>query len=1245
MLRSGISKTRPVDVQWDTDFFQWKSYMGGHPSAMPSDTVVLASGVDGRYSGCIRRYPGHLLLEDMRRLPMLGDLYDAESTAADLRSSLDLPTWFRDDTVTIGSLSWKHLAYVVSAIRASNPNVDTIAQVLPFTMNIKSQDSTTKAVSGFVIRLHTYALSYAIPDESNTTDYAGDIDPDNGLTNWSRTTENEPDYFVAVLLYVPSTDGEYTEWSNFRLVVPLTPVYAEHALPDTEAVSGLPLCRRAMWVQLPHYADNAPLTHPTDDWPWMTFYEQTAVVSSTAQAGGASTITLNAGDTAADDYYNGMRIAITSGIGSGQVRYISDYVSSSKVATVSEAWSTPPAASSGYSIFPVPSRSSLVYANEPVTISCDGRFLNIFSTTGEFKPLTVWFDDQYYGCPDPTKVTGVGLNPTTGGTTPYTYADIDDPRYCWMTAPRAYGWHWESHGFPCYLWNPLAKTAVHTLTGATRAGYATSSKQYTTAYRFWDAYRNRYSSVSAPASIVLGGSDNSFYSLLPIAPYEWDKWAALEDATETQQIVRARNHRLLLFPYYQLYTTFGGGGTLYQTGTYGLVWSATQLETHWDSHTAKTFGEPLWRSQAITLHRKNLNTTTESSTTQAGSTGTTIVLNASASSVNGYYVGAWVTWNSQARRITAYVGSSRTATVSAWTGTPGAGEAYSVTWNFSTYSYLYGAFEAAAPWKDQESAGNDINYWDYLPCTETYLATQPEYDPLTDDLHMPPYKVGAAAFFSRMGVVASKQVLWLEPVSDTDNYYMNQLQYTDSGNYMLHWTDIGVRETYPIDRSYQTEHPTTDPIQIIPIGGSVWVFGGGPTLRGIFSSGTLLWQKVGSAFRIPSSTSVCEAHGSLFVVAKDGAYFIEPNSGVPTPVTAMERILRDHWSDLSEISVAYDSRLDAIYVNNPVYQSTAILWLKNQVVTVLEGHIFNWATSIQLNGEQRVVLCTENGRFCYPKADLTDDTIEPMHGRTYSTVEAAWQYVQVDGTPATVTSPYAETWTRVPILLSKEDSLLRDHEGPAVWYNDGTLDADYYYNGIPIYGVDRNNWSDRYVIMATGIQDGDNRYLYVSGDQTANIADGDWLAIDPGVFHVVLGALETGDTSSTFLKRNVLNVAAGIVRLSGQTLSGSLADYPMFEVGVSKLPSLEACQPQVAPNGFFRTLTSATELDHARLVPDSGTTFSVEDPSTLITAWPYGISGTIMFPYVRTCLPTVDFDLRELSVGGNIYATENVRGV
>ena len=74
--------------------------------------------------------------------------------------------------------------------------------------------------------------------------------------------------------------------------------------------------------------------------------------SGTAQAGSTSTITLQSGASAANDTYNGQLVFISSGTGAGQSRAISDYVGSTKVATVITDFAVAPDNTSVYEVYP-----------------------------------------------------------------------------------------------------------------------------------------------------------------------------------------------------------------------------------------------------------------------------------------------------------------------------------------------------------------------------------------------------------------------------------------------------------------------------------------------------------------------------------------------------------------------------------------------------------------------------------------------------------------------------------------------------------------------------------------------------------------------------------------------------------------------------------------------------------------------------------------------------------------------------
>jgi hypothetical protein len=73
----------------------------------------------------------------------------------------------------------------------------------------------------------------------------------------------------------------------------------------------------------------------------------------TAQAGAASTITLDAGASAVDNFYRHQILAIDAGTGAGQSQIIDSYVGSTKVATMAASWATAPDATSHFRILPL----------------------------------------------------------------------------------------------------------------------------------------------------------------------------------------------------------------------------------------------------------------------------------------------------------------------------------------------------------------------------------------------------------------------------------------------------------------------------------------------------------------------------------------------------------------------------------------------------------------------------------------------------------------------------------------------------------------------------------------------------------------------------------------------------------------------------------------------------------------------------------------------------------------------------
>lgn len=78
--------------------------------------------------------------------------------------------------------------------------------------------------------------------------------------------------------------------------------------------------------------------------------ETLIVNKGTAQAGAFGDITLASGASSTDDYYNDAVVVTTGGTGAGQARQITDYVGSTRVATVDSNWATTPDNTTTYAI-------------------------------------------------------------------------------------------------------------------------------------------------------------------------------------------------------------------------------------------------------------------------------------------------------------------------------------------------------------------------------------------------------------------------------------------------------------------------------------------------------------------------------------------------------------------------------------------------------------------------------------------------------------------------------------------------------------------------------------------------------------------------------------------------------------------------------------------------------------------------------------------------------------------------------
>ena len=107
-----------------------------------------------------------------------------------------------------------------------------------------------------------------------------------------------------------------------------------------------------------------------------------SIRSNTATGGGASSVTLDASASSVTDFYKGALVRLTGGTGAGQVRLITAYNGTSKVATVASAWATQPVNGTTFAIIPFGPANVVAILGELVSTSTAQLGVNIVSAAG-----------------------------------------------------------------------------------------------------------------------------------------------------------------------------------------------------------------------------------------------------------------------------------------------------------------------------------------------------------------------------------------------------------------------------------------------------------------------------------------------------------------------------------------------------------------------------------------------------------------------------------------------------------------------------------------------------------------------------------------------------------------------------------------------------------------------------------------------------------------------------------------------
>lgn len=144
---------------------------------------------------------------------------------------------------------------------------------------------------------------------------------------------------ATAIIFMNFRRADTTEINTHYLVDNETDVVPYYAVKEK---SNIVVPEGAVDVQFYAYVQSTEVYSGQNNLLWLDYF--------TCVKAKQDAITLAAGASAVNDFYNNAFITITGGLGAGQVRFISGYDGASKTATVSEAWDTVPDATTVYSI-------------------------------------------------------------------------------------------------------------------------------------------------------------------------------------------------------------------------------------------------------------------------------------------------------------------------------------------------------------------------------------------------------------------------------------------------------------------------------------------------------------------------------------------------------------------------------------------------------------------------------------------------------------------------------------------------------------------------------------------------------------------------------------------------------------------------------------------------------------------------------------------------------------------------------
>ena len=246
------------------------------------------------------------------------------------------------------------------------------------------------------------------------------------------------------------------------------------------------------------------------------------------------------------------------------------------------------------------------------------------------------------------------------------------------------------------------------------------------------------------------------------------------------------------------------------------------------------------------------------------------------------------------------------------------------------------------------------------------LVQQEPYDPWSDTVTAPPDS-GAVCEFDDILIAAR----------DTD----------DNGGIGLVWTNPASanHEDFGTYQKYSGDPSDGSVKKIISTSGAAYAFSDNSIYRIVKSGANVAVGRLRRGISLASKEAACAVGENILMLTHAGLAMLDAEGNI-NYLDVFDRVFLDEWiDDLDNITMAYDSFMDCVYVLRPAGSSTGsayvgqllCVWLRTQRISLLDGVPFRAVT-----GGSDVVWDKEGERAYFIAQDLR--IVTPNCDRTYA---------------------------------------------------------------------------------------------------------------------------------------------------------------------------------------------------------------------------------------------------------------------